>query len=924
VCRKIVFLLSAAWASAVFSQGREGRIPLTVRERSGTVRFAEPVTFGIPFPEGELEDVHSLRLFLGGREVPAQFRPVGLWRPSCYVKWVLVDFQADLAAWERKIFTVKYGGAATRKRPTSPVRVSETEEFFTVDTGPLIFRISKKRFTLFEEVRAKGGLVFVRPGSAEAGHSGVLLKGLQATVTRVIPGPGNKGRAHLIYAKNVSGGGPEDYTVEFLTHLQFVVKGAKSGNLGCGFFRKNFTSRDGAVSIPSDAWLAYHRPAPGDKFFFRTIPGGSDLSSEGVFDAAVVERGPMRSVIRVKGSFGSTRSPGMEFTAWYHFFAGSSRVKLEFTLENNKHGGRTETGNARNADIGGVNCVFFEEALLCLPLSLEGHLRFRLQGDRSREPLEGILTESIELYQDSSGGEHWDRYRAAEYHPRPNSYVTFRGYRVYRGGREAARGDRAVGCLEIWNRKGTVGIALRDFWQNFPKSVRARKNRSVEIGLFPGRYAAQFPFRSGEHKTHTLLFVFEARPREKTRRLVFPALLSFSDPLRAEPPVKWICRSRAMGYLHPFDMTRYRAYEIRNLSTIGVFPRGETPGMSLVRRVEEENFYGWQDYGDVPIDFESRSGQWGMKYDFDFQMALQYARTGRDEWWRLFEAAARHTADIDIHHQPHYPGLHFVKGGVWAHSLHNEPGNKNPHRNYNHFTKDLAFGARGTAALWYMTGYHKAREACLEIAENALARYMSPQKDPGPPEANNRMGVRGDACTLNRLLEGYLLSGEEKYLQHARWQVRSCAFNGRPSKHPPVSLWSSVFYMCALIRYVEMFPAEEAPRRYLLSHLETLRRSVRPAEGMYYTITPQPDGTVIGKGTCSHYNIMAADTLAYGYLLNADMRFMEAARLCFEYGVKNACWKGGPPTYFQVHSANGATHGNLFMTVDSEPCRRGK
>jgi hypothetical protein len=60
-------------------------------------------------------------------------------------------------------------------------------------------------------------------------------------------------------------------------------------------------------------------------------------------------------------------------------------------------------------------------------------------------------------------------------------------------------------------------------------------------------------------------------------------------------------------------------------------------------------------------------------------------------------AADRHTRDIDIHHQPHYPGLHFVRGGVWAHSTHAEPGHKNPHRNRNHFTKDLCFGACGTA-----------------------------------------------------------------------------------------------------------------------------------------------------------------------------------------------------------------------------------
>ncbi len=140
---------------------------------------------------------------------------------------------------------------------------------------------------------------------------------------------------------------------------------------------------------------------------------------------------------------------------------------------------------------------------------------------------------------------------------------------------------------------------------------------------------------------------------------------------------------------------------------------------------------------------------------------------------------------------------------------------------------------------------------------------MSPQQDPGPPELNNRLGDRGDGGTLNRLLEGYLLSGDEQYLQHARWQIKSCAYDGKPAQHNPISLWASLFYMEALARYVEMFPDDAAAKAYLLAHLETLSKSADPQNGIPYTITPQPDGTVIGTGTCSHYNILAADLLRW-------------------------------------------------------------
>ena len=92
---------------------------------------------------------------------------------------------------------------------------------------------------------------------------------------------------------------------------------------------------------------------------------------------------------------------------------------------------------------------------------------------------------------------------------------------------------------------------------------------------------------------------------------------------------------------------------------------------------------------------------------------------------------------------------------------------------------------------------------------------------------------------------------------------------------------------------------------------------------MMYAVTPQPDGSVVGKGQTSMYNIMGADALALGYRLTGEQKYLEVARKCFAYGVKNACWVNGPPVYQQVHSANGALHGVVFMTVDAAARRQG-
>jgi hypothetical protein len=596
-------------------------------------------------------------------------------------------------------------------------------------------------------------------------------------------------------------------------------------------------------------------------------------------------------------------------------------VKLVFTLENNRHGARDGANAASRAlsDVGGVNCVFFDAMSLRLPLALGPGCTVSVLGDAASKPIRLPLVSRTELYQDSGGGEKWDRYKDPKFHPRPNSYVTWKGYQVLRGDEKLAVGARAVGAMDLADGAKGVTVAVRDFWQNCPKGLAAMPDGSMEIGLFPGRYSADFPFRTGEHKTHEIQFFFHKGETEAARALA--AARAFSDPLRLEPSPEWFAKSKALGEFHPYDPATHKSYETLNLSTIGLRPDGGKSKTSLLEQIENYNFFCWMDYGDLPLDFEGGTGQWGMKYDMDYHMAQQYARTLQPGWWKLFAAAGRHVADIDVHHQPHLPGLHWTKGGSWAHSQHSEPGHRNPHRNYGRFTKDLCFGGRGTAMLYYLTGDWKAREACLELADNAMAQYMSPQSDPGQAKDNNRIGWRGDACTLERLLEGYLLSGEQRYLDRARWQIKSCAFDGRPPKpdpQGPVSTWSTAFYVMALARYVEMFPEDRAARSYLLAHIETLHKAVDPKIGLVYSIFVNPDGSVTPKSasSTSHYNVQAADWLAIGYRLTGDSKYLAAARACFSIGVQTAGW--GTGSYTHVHNANGATHGNIFMVLDGQ------
>ena len=109
-----------------------------------------------------------------------------------------------------------------------------------------------------------------------------------------------------------------------------------------------------------------------------------------------------------------------------------------------------------------------------------------------------------------------------------------------------------------------------------------------------------------------MLFFFHKGDAEAARGLA--AAQGFSDPLRLEPSPGWFAKTKALGELHPYDPASDKAQENLNLPTIGLRPDGSESRTNLFQQMENYNFSCWMDYGDVPLDFEGGTGQWGLKY----------------------------------------------------------------------------------------------------------------------------------------------------------------------------------------------------------------------------------------------------------------------------------------------------------------------
>jgi len=134
-----------AWRSV--SLGGE-LVKVTVSERAGVARQAEPITNGVPFPEGAVKDAGALALVgPDGTPVPAAFTAINLWPKDRSVRWALLDTQVNVPAKGAKEFAVVTGAPAAL---AARLTVEDGKETVTVTTGPLKFVVRKKGFRLFE------------------------------------------------------------------------------------------------------------------------------------------------------------------------------------------------------------------------------------------------------------------------------------------------------------------------------------------------------------------------------------------------------------------------------------------------------------------------------------------------------------------------------------------------------------------------------------------------------------------------------------------------------------------------------------------------------------------------------------------------------------------------------------------------------
>jgi hypothetical protein len=666
----------------------------------------QPLTVGIPFPRGGLQDTGSLCLVGdAGRPIRVQSEALAHW-PDGSVKWLLLDFVCP-------------GG------------------------GPAV-----GRWTLCREARA--GLVGATPLRVEESARGLVI---------------DTGAAVFHLRRDA------------LPPFHRVLRGGRDV-LDLASVRTFLTDTRGRVGRPRV-----------ERFALET-------------------RGPVRATVRLEGVFRG-RVP-CRFVARCCFFAGTGLVRLRLTVHN--------PNRARHRgglwDLGDPGSMLLGDLSLELGLAAGPRVTWQAEPDQPSRS-----ATSLEIYQDSSGGANWQ----SRNHVNREGRVpcSFRGYRVRSPGGEA-RGLRASPVVAVQGAGHGVAAAVPEFWQQFPKAIEA-EDGVLRLRLFPGQFGDPFELQGGEQKTHTVWLHFgdaEAAP--------LAALDWVHRPARVTADPGWYSASGALPYLLP---TR-EAPDARLDALLREALEGPN---SLAGRREVIDEYGWRPYGEIYADHEAAYYQgpppvvshYNNQYDLVYGAALHYFRSGDPRWFELLDPLARHIIDIDIYHTTQDRAAY--NGGLFWHTDHYRDAATCTHRGYSAANRPQGrlYGGgpcnehnytTGLLHYYYLTGDPAARDAVLSLArwvigmDDGTATVFAPA-DGGPTglasstrEADYHGPGRGGGNSVNALLDGWLVTGERRYLDRAEALIRRCVHpldDVAARDLPDVERrWSYTVFLAALARYL--------------------------------------------------------------------------------------------------------------------------
>ncbi|WP_100640502.1 hypothetical protein [Marinobacter salexigens] len=534
----------------------------------------------------------------------------------------------------------------------------------------------------------------------------------------------------------------------------------------------------------------------------------------------VTRQGPVFVAATIKGQWlRQNNDPLARFECELRIFLETGLVQVELTTHNPKR--------ARHSgglwDLGDPGSVYFLE--LAVETTLPAKSQARITAQAIDEKPKTIHLPEFNLYQDSSGGENWQ----SRNHIDCNGEVTtqFCGYKLLDSSALVQEGKRANPLISIVNDCGQLDVAIPDFWQNFPTSVRKNGNM-LTIGLFPEDAKKPYELQGGEQKT--LRFMMTHNSDNSLATAAYTPLTPVITP-----------ESYEHADAFPWFKANTPPSVLDELIAEGL---NGTSNFFAKREVIDE--FGWRNFGDIFADHEilyQKEGElpfishYNNQYDPIYGFARQFALTGDQRWFRLMDDLARHVVDIDIYHTEE-DRAEYNHGLFW-HTDHYLDAYTATHRTFSrHNSSSSTPGQTGggpaeehcysTGLLYhhYLTGSQRSRQAVLGLARwmtalhegqgGFLEQMLAIKKREIPALKKKMRGKtvsahrypfnRGTGNYLNTLLDAWILDENESWLQQAEAVIRKTIHPLDVVEHRDLldveNRWSYLVLLAALFRYL--------------------------------------------------------------------------------------------------------------------------
>ena len=562
----------------------------------------------------------------------------------------------------------------------------------------------------------------------------------------------------------------------------------------------------------------------------------------------IIEQGPLRIRLRAVGACPDVDSAsGLRYEIRLDLCAGSPDIRVQHTVTN------TTPGSARLR-------------ALSLRLAWPEVESFALDG------WDGGL----------DGGEAWLVQHTHEH-----------GYRWrYNAAATGFEGEitRTRGYALATSPAATVGLSLRDMWQQHPNGFRVDAE-GLQVDLWtsdrvPWVLGSDPPLElaEGEAKTHDVLLAFG--PAGACAE-VDARLAAFQAPLFAAATPAWYCASGVFGPVAVQDAARFPEYEAAVAAMDpGAMGHGRGgPWETLVRHTHEERDtyqrYGFRHFGDNPLiwGYQTKYRMWAnCEYDVAHCAFTQFARSGDRRYLSRGGQAALHNRDTDVvHASREHPDWVGAPHGHWIDHTVRGP-------NLGHLWTE------GLVEHYLLTGDERSLAVAGGIADYCV-RFVE-----GGWQGS---GERTAGWPMIALLGAWHGSGEPRYLDAAR-RLKEEVVERQDDLR---GVWTYKVYEQPAYEGGTVFMVDILTRALMRFHLATgdpaaAAAIVRAASWLRWEAVTETPAAPLAfyKQTplCSRAGACDPETFAYAWALTGDALYHDLALRAYRTAATG--WRGGVPT----------------------------